>query len=98
MNHRLKSLAFLIFLTFTIFLIPTKMNSADISKSSSPTNILSVEKRVNETDIFVGQKIVIEIILTNIGSGSVFDIEIKEQQLSNPFITYENYAPLYSLF
>lgn len=96
MNQRLTSLFFFILLAFTVFLIPTDISRADVNKAAVSTNILSVEKRINETDIFVGQKIVIEIILTNLGSGSIYDIEIKEKQLSNPFITYENYAPLYS--
>lgn len=58
-------------------------------KSSSPnslTNVVSVEKRLNQTTAFVDDILIVEILITNHFSTAVYNVTLNEDEFLNPQI------------
>ncbi|MHA2366512.1 MAG: hypothetical protein ACXAC7_21325 [Candidatus Hodarchaeales archaeon] len=91
MKRKFLSLFLLGFLTLTLLTFPTTATKLKITNSSSISNIIIVEKRVNETQIFVDEQVLVEIIITNYGSSSVYNVQVEEPLLSNPAVEMKNF-------
>lgn len=92
MNRKFISLSLLIFLCISLLTINVSSELADTNKMPFDTNIMSVDKRVNVTETTTDEFIIIEIILKNLGTESLYNILVEEPMLTNPFVTYLNLA------
>ena len=92
MNRKFISLSHLIFLSISLLTINVSSELADTNKIPFDTNIISVDKRVNVTETITDESIIIEIILRNLGTESLYNILVEEPMLTNPFVTYLNLA------
>ena len=65
------------------------------SSSTSWNSIITIEKKVNQTTAQVNESIIVEIILTNIGSNPIYNINLTEPIPQNPNIITKNlFTPL----
>ena len=74
---------------------PTTTSKVAKITSTTSNSILTVEKRVNNTNVQVNTSILVELILTNIGSNPIYNINLTEPVIKNPDIITQNlFTPL----
>ena len=70
---------------------PAHYDSFSKTTSVSASNsILTLQRRINNTQIEVNQSTIVELILTNIGVNPIYNINLTETRLSNPLIITNN--------
>ncbi len=61
------------------------------SVSSTTANpVLTIQKRVNTTTVEVNTSIIVELIITNVGSSPIYNINLTEPMIQNPDIITKN--------
>ncbi len=84
--------------TFQANAVPysVKSNEKTASYLSTTSNsILTIEKRINATIAQVNDSIIVELILTNVGSNPIYNINLTEPIFTNPNIITKNlFTPL----
>ena len=72
----------------------TTQKVASVS-STTANSILTIEKRVNTTTVEVNTSIIVELIITNVGSSPIYNINLTEPTIQNPDIITKNlFTPL----
>lgn len=78
----------------TSFTINRNQKLESISSTSS-NSILTIEKKVNQTVAQVNDSIIVQLILTNVGSNPIYNINLTEPVPQNPNIITKNlFTPL----
>lgn len=67
----------------------TSQKVASIS-STTDNSILTIQKRVNTTTAQVNTSIIVDLILTNLGSTPIYNLNLTEPRISNPAIITKN--------
>ena len=74
---------------------PTSTSKVAKITSTTANSILTIEKRVNNTNVQVNTSILVELILTNLGNSPIYNINLTEPRIQNPDIITQNlFTPL----
>lgn len=68
----------------------TLYKTSNTSATNAASSILTVDRRINNTEVEVNQSIIVELILTNTGDSPVYNINLTEKSLANPEILTNN--------